>query len=146
MKIYQVGGSIRDEYLGITSKDRDWVVVGSSPEAMIAAGYKPVGEDFPVFLHPETAEEYALARTEKKIAHGYKGFEFYCSPDVTLEEDLMRRDLTVNAIARDHEGNIYDPFNGIEDLNNKVLRHTSCLLYTSPSPRDEQSSRMPSSA
>ena len=94
---------------------------------MIAAGYKPIGEDFPVFLHPETGEEYALARTEKKIAHGIiKGtFEFYCSPDVTLEEDLMRRDLTVNAMARDHEGNIYDPFNGIEDLNNKVLRHTS---------------------
>lgn len=132
MKIYQVGGSIRDEYLGITSKDRDWVVVGSSPETMIAAGYKPVGEDFPVFLHPETAEEYALARTEKKIAHGYKGFEFYCSPDVTLEEDLMRRDLTVNAIARDHEGNIYDPFNGIEDLNNKVLRHTSEAFIEDP--------------
>ena len=133
MKIYQVGGSIRDEYLGITSKDRDWVVVGSSPEAMIAAGYKPIGEDFPVFLHPETAEEYALARTEKKIAHGYKGFEFYYSPDVTLEEDLMRRDLTVNAIARDHEGNIYDPFNGIEDLNNKVLRHTSEAFIEDPS-------------
>ena len=97
---------------------------------MIATGYKPIGEDFPVFLHPETAEEYALARTEKKM-HTAKCFEFYCSPDATLEEDLMRRDLTVNA-RLDHEGNIYDPFNGIEDLNNKVLRHTSKAFIEDP--------------
>ena len=132
MKVYLVGGAVRDKLLGIPVKEKDWVVVGSTPQEMKDKGYKQVGKDFPVFINPKTGEEYALARTVKKIAHGYKGFEFYCSPDVTLEEDLKRRDLTVNAIARDHEGNIYDPFNGIEDLNNKVLRHTSKAFIEDP--------------
>src|SRR5512144_165400 len=101
MKVYQVGGSVRDELLGLPVQDRDWVVVGSSPEEMQRLGYKPVGRDFPVFLHPQTHEEYALARTERKVARGYKGFTVHASPEVTLAQDLARRDLTINAMARD---------------------------------------------
>ena len=108
MKIYLVGGAVRDKKLGIPVKDRDYLVVGSTPEEMIKLGYKPIGKNFPVFLHPKTNEEYALARTEKKIGKGYHGFEFYTSPTVTLEEDLMRRDITINAIAEDDDGNILD--------------------------------------
>ena len=106
MKIYLVGGAVRDKILGLPVKDRDYVVVGSSPEEMIKLGYKPIGKNFPVFLHPETQEEYALARTEKKIGKGYHGFEFFTSPNVTLKQDLSRRDITINAIAEDDNGNI----------------------------------------
>ena len=112
MKIYCVGGAVRDELMGLPVKDRDYVVVGATPEEMVGQGYKPVGRDFPVFLHPQTHEEYALARTERKTARGYHGFEFHAAPDVTLEQDLARRDLTINAIARDADGRIIDPFNG----------------------------------
>ena len=110
MKIYRVGGSVRDELLGRPVVDRDWVVVGATPEILIASGYKPVGRDFPVFLHRETGEEYALARTERKHGRGYRGFEFFASPDVTLAEDLARRDLTINAMARDEQGALIDPY------------------------------------
>ena len=123
MKIYAVGGSVRDELLGLPVQDRDHVVVGATPEEMIAAGYRPVGADFPVFLHPKTHEEYALARTERKTAAGYKGFVFHASPEVTLEEDLQRRDLTINAIAKDANGHLIDPFGGAEDVKRGVLRH-----------------------
>src|SRR6516225_5933820 len=131
MKVYQVGGSLRDELLGLPVQDRDWVVVGADPDAMTRAGYRAVGADFPVFLHPETQEEYALARTERKTAAGYHGFQFYYSPNVTLEEDLARRDLTVNAMARevtpdgDLIGPVIDPFNGQADLQARVFRHVS---------------------
>src|SRR6185312_13809539 len=124
MKTYIVGGAVRDEMLGLPVQDRDYVVVGATPEQMIAQGFTPVGKDFPVFLHPKTHEEYALARTERKTALGYKGFEFYTSPDVTLEDDLIRRDLTINAMARDQEnGTLADPFGGQADLKAKVFRH-----------------------
>ena len=175
MQVYLVGGAVRDELLGIAVKDKDFVVVGSTPEEMIAAGFKPVGKDFPVFLHPKTHDEYALARTERKTAKGYKGFVVHASPEVTLEEDLARRDLTINAIAKDSTGKFIDPYNGLADIQSKTLRHVSdafaedpvrilraarlsarfqdfslapetnqlmqqmvasCLLYTSPSPRD----------
>ena len=119
MKIYQVGGSLRDELLGLPVADRDWVVVGASPQQMVDAGFRPVGRDFPVFLHPRTHEEYALARTERKTAPGYKGFAFHSAPDVTLEEDLARRDFTVNAMARDADdpsSSIVDPYCGRIDL------------------------------
>jgi tRNA nucleotidyltransferase/poly(A) polymerase len=132
MKIYQVGGSIRDELLGEIPKDKDWLVVGSSPEEMIAAGYKPIGKDFPVFIHPISKEEYALARTEKKSGYGYKGFTFYFGKDVTLEEDLSRRDFTINAIAKDPDGKLIDPFNGIEDIERKVFRHVSDAFLEDP--------------
>ncbi|RTL51347.1 MAG: multifunctional CCA addition/repair protein [Rhodocyclaceae bacterium] len=132
MKIYSVGGAVRDELLGLPVQDKDWVVVGATPEAMVAAGYLPVGKDFPVFLHPETREEYALARTERKTAPGYKGFVFHTDPDVTLEEDLIRRDLTVNAIAKDEAGNIYDPHGGRRDLAARVLRHVSAAFAEDP--------------
>jgi tRNA nucleotidyltransferase (CCA-adding enzyme) len=132
MKIYAVGGSVRDELLGLAVEDRDFVVVGSTPEEMVRLGYKPVGKDFPVFLHPETHEEYALARTERKTARGYKGFKVYAAPDVTLEEDLKRRDLTINAIARDAQGKIIDPFNGAADLKKGVLRHVSPAFMEDP--------------
>ena len=125
MKIYLVGGALRDKFLNIPVKDKDFVVVGSSPEEMIKNGYKPIGKDFPVFLHPKTKEEYALARTEKKIGVGYHGFKFYTSPQVSLEEDLKRRDLTINAIAQDENGKIYDPYNGQIDIKKRVLRHVS---------------------
>ncbi|HSE02467.1 MAG TPA: multifunctional CCA tRNA nucleotidyl transferase/2'3'-cyclic phosphodiesterase/2'nucleotidase/phosphatase, partial [Burkholderiales bacterium] len=125
MKIYCVGGAVRDELLGLPVKDRDYVVVGATPEQMVQQGFKPVGKDFPVFLHPATHEEYALARTERKTARGYHGFEFHTAPDVTLEQDLARRDLTINAIARDADGRIIDPFKGAADLKAGVLRHVS---------------------
>ena len=132
MKIYQVGGAVRDKLLGLPVKDRDWLVVGGAPEEMLALGYKPVGKDFPVFLHPETHEEYALARTERKTAPGYKGFVFNTSPEVTLEEDLQRRDITINAIAEDEDGNIIDPFHGRVDLKQGILRHVSPAFVEDP--------------
>ncbi len=132
MKIYQVGGAIRDELLGLPVKDRDYVVVGASPDDMVKQGYKPVGRDFPVFLHPRTHEEYALARTERKTARGYRGFEFHAAPDVTLEQDLARRDLTINAIARDADGRVIDPHHGADDLKAGVLRHVSPAFAEDP--------------
>ena len=116
MKIYEVGGAVRDTLLDKKAKDKDWVVVGSSPEEMISNGFKPIGKDFPVFLHPTSKEEYALARTERKTGHGYHGFNFYYGKEVTLEEDLLRRDLTINAIAKDSDGNIIDPYRGRDDI------------------------------
>ena len=132
MEIFQVGGSVRDELMGVQPKDRDWVVVNSSPEEMEKDGFKPIGKDFPVFLHPETNEEYALARTEKKSGVGYKGFEFYFDSSVTLEEDLKRRDFTINSIAKDQNGNIIDPFNGKLDVEKKIFRHTSSAFVEDP--------------
>jgi len=132
MKIYTVGGAVRDELLGLPVKDRDHVVVGATPAEMVRLGYKPVGREFPVFLHPDTHEEYALARTERKVARGYHGFEFYAAPDVTLEQDLARRDLTINALARDEAGKLIDPFNGRADLEAGVLRHTSEAFAEDP--------------
>lgn len=133
MKIYAVGGQVRDEILGRKIHDRDYVVVGSSVEEMLSLGYTQVGAAFPVFLHPETKEEYALARTERKVGKGHKGFETFFSPDVTLEEDLARRDLTINAMAKDIEtGEIIDPFNGQKDLQDKVLRHTTDAFMDDP--------------
>jgi tRNA nucleotidyltransferase (CCA-adding enzyme) len=132
MKIYLVGGAVRDKILGIPVKDRDYLVVGSTPEEMVKLGYKPIGKDFPVFLHPKTKEEYALARTERKVGKGYHGFKFYTSPNVTLQEDLRRRDITINAIAEDEEGNIYDPFNGKDDIKNKIIRHVSDAFIEDP--------------
>src|SRR2546427_10576194 len=123
MKIYRVGGSVRDELLGRTVADHDYVVVGATPEAMRDLGFRPVGKDFPVFLHPKTHEEYALARTERKSGRGYKGFTVYATPDVSLEEDLKRRDLTINAMAKDEDGKLIDPFGGKKDLEAGVLRH-----------------------
>lgn len=132
MKTYLVGGGVRDQLLGRPVKDRDWVVVGSSPEEMIALGYQLVGKDFPVFLHPDTKEEYALARTERKTAPGYAGFKFHADAHVTLEEDLKRRDLTINAIAEDADGQIIDPHHGKEDLTNRILRHVSPAFAEDP--------------
>ena len=132
MKIYQVGGAVRDKLLNRSVSDRDWVVTGSTPEEMIAGGYKPVGKDFPVFLHPETREEYALARTERKSGKGYKGFVFHTSPEITIEEDLARRDLTINALAEDENGNLIDPFNGVKDLEDGILRHVSSAFVEDP--------------
>jgi tRNA nucleotidyltransferase (CCA-adding enzyme) len=132
LEVYLVGGAVRDELLGREVKDRDWVVVGATPEDMVERGYKPVGQDFPVFLHPETREEYALARKERKTAPGYKGFAFEFSPQVSLRDDLLRRDLTINAMARDRDGNIIDPFGGRRDLENGVLRHVSPAFAEDP--------------
>ena len=132
MKIYEVGGAVRDALLNEEAKDKDWVVVGSSPEEMAANGFRPIGKDFPVFLHPETNEEYALARTEKKSGQGYHGFNFYFGKEVTLEEDLSRRDLTINAMARDDDGKIIDPFGGRKDLENKIFRHVSDAFSEDP--------------
>ncbi|MHB1116833.1 multifunctional CCA addition/repair protein [Sideroxydans sp.] len=132
MQVYCVGGAVRDCLLGLPVQDHDWVVVGSTPEEMEARGFKPVGSDFPVFLHPDTHEEYALARTERKTAAGYKGFNIYASPDVTLEQDLLRRDFTVNAIAQDEHGNLIDPHNGQADLKAGVLRHVSDAFAEDP--------------
>jgi tRNA nucleotidyltransferase (CCA-adding enzyme) len=126
------GGAVRDELLGLPVKDRDYVVVGATPESLVRLGYKPVGRDFPVFLHPETKEEYALARTERKTARGYHGFEFHAAPDVTLEQDLARRDLTINAMARAADGTLVDPFDGQSDLRNGVLRHVSAAFEEDP--------------
>ncbi len=132
MKIFIVGGALRDELLGLEVKDKDFVVVGSTPEAMLDAGYKSVGKDFPVFLHPKTHEEYALARTERKTAKGYKGFVVHAAPDVTLEQDLSRRDFTINAIAKSDDGKLIDPFNGVADIQAKVLRHVSDAFVEDP--------------
>ncbi len=131
-RVFRVGGSVRDEMLGRPDADRDFVVVGATPELMIASGYRPVGRDFPVFLHPETHEEYALARTERKHGRGYRGFEFFASPDVTLDEDLARRDLTINAMARGDDGVLVDPFGGADDLAAGVLRHVSAAFAEDP--------------
>ena len=132
MQVYLVGGAVRDELLGLAVKDKDYVVVGSTPAAMLAAGYKSVGKDFPVFLHPQTHDEYALARTERKVAQGYKGFLVQASIDVTLEEDLARRDLTVNAIAKDALGQLIDPYQGCADLQAKIFRHVSPAFAEDP--------------
>jgi tRNA nucleotidyltransferase (CCA-adding enzyme) len=132
MQTYMVGGAVRDALLGLPVNDRDWVVVGATPQAMIAGGYLPVGKDFPVFLHPQTREEYALARTERKTARGYHGFAFHAEPDVTLEQDLARRDLTINAMAQDESGRLIDPFGGQADLQQRVLRHVTLSFREDP--------------
>jgi len=132
VKTYAVGGAVRDELLGLAVQDRDYVVVGATPEEMVRRGFRPVGADFPVFLHPETHEEHALARTERKTAPGYKGFTFHASPEVTLEEDLRRRDLTINAMARSEEGALVDPYGGEADLRAGVLRHVSDAFAEDP--------------
>jgi tRNA nucleotidyltransferase (CCA-adding enzyme) len=132
MKIYEVGGAVRDALLGQTIKERDWVVVGSSAEELLALGYRPVGKDFPVFLHPRSGEQYALARTERKIGPGYTGFAFDTSAEVTLQQDLARRDLTINAMAKDDDGQIIDPWGGRKDLANRLLRHVSTAFREDP--------------
>lgn len=142
MQIYKVGGAVRDRLLGIPVTDIDRVVVGATTEEMLAQGFRPVGADFPVFLHPKTGEEYALARTERKSGRGYGGFTFHASPEVTLEEDLIRRDLTINAMAEDDQQNLTDPYHGQRDLEARILRHVSprspkipceyCVLHASP--------------
>lgn len=132
MKSYLVGGAVRDRLLGLPIKDKDWVVVGATPQQMLNAGYQQVGRDFPVFLHPESHEEYALARTERKSGSGYTGFTCYAAPDVTLEQDLLRRDLTVNALAEDSDGTIIDPYGGQRDLQQRILRHVSPAFAEDP--------------
>jgi tRNA nucleotidyltransferase (CCA-adding enzyme) len=132
MKIYLVGGAVRDTLLGYPFHERDWVVVGARAEELLALGYQPVGKDFPVFLHPDSKEEYALARTERKTAAGYTGFDCYASPEVTLEQDLQRRDLSINAMAQDDDGSIIDPYGGQQDLANKLLRHVSPAFTEDP--------------
>ncbi len=132
MKIYIVGGAVRDELLGRTIADRDYVVVGATPQAMLEKGFRPVGKDFPVFLHPGTNEEYALARTERKTGHGYHGFAFHAAPDVTLDDDLARRDLTINAMARAADGTLVDPFHGQRDLEAGILRHVGPAFAEDP--------------
>jgi tRNA nucleotidyltransferase (CCA-adding enzyme) len=132
MEIYTVGGAVRDELLGLPVKDRDYVVVGATPEDMVRQGYQPVGKDFPVFLHPKTHDEYALARTERNTARGYRGFQVYASPEVTLEQDLARRDLTINAIAKDSHGQLTDPYGGMADLQAGILRHVSPAFVEDP--------------
>jgi len=132
MEIYLVGGAVRDRLLGLPVREKDWVVVGASPHDMLDQGFKQVGKDFPVFLHPETKDEYALARTERKTGHGYKGFAFHTSTDVTLEQDLRRRDLTINAMAEAPDGTLVDPYHGQQDLNAGVLRHVSSAFAEDP--------------
>lgn len=132
MKTYLVGGAVRDQLLNLPVKDHDWVVVGASPAEMLDQGFKQVGADFPVFLHPKTQEEYALARTERKQGHGYQGFAVDFGPEITLEEDLLRRDLTINAMAQDSDGNVVDPYNGKKDLENRLLRHVSEAFIEDP--------------
>lgn len=132
MKIYLVGGAVRDQLLGVDYHDSDYVVVGATPDALLAKGFQQVGSDFPVFLHPETKEEYALARTERKSGSGYNGFSCYSEPDVTLEQDLLRRDLTINAIAKSETGELVDPYGGQRDIENKVLRHVSDAFVEDP--------------
>ena len=132
MDIYLVGGAVRDGLLGLSGSDRDWVVVGATPQRMLDQGFEPVGRDFPVFLHPHTHEEYALARTERKTAPGYRGFVVHAAPDVTLEQDLSRRDLTINAMAQDAQGRIIDPFGGQRDLQARVLRHVTDAFREDP--------------
>ena len=131
-KTYLVGGAVRDRLLGRASADRDWVVVGSTPEQMVARGFRPVGRDFPVFIDPSTGEEHALARTERKSGRGYHGFAFQASPEVTLEDDLRRRDLTINAIAQAPDGTLIDPFGGVQDLERRLLRHVSPAFAEDP--------------
>ena len=132
MKIYLVGGAVRDGLLRLPVKDKDWVVVGATPQEMLDAGYQQVGKDFPVFLHPQSREEYALARTERKSGQGYTGFTCYAAPDVTLEQDLLRRDLTINAIAQDEHGEFIDPYNGRADIEKRLLRHVSPAFNEDP--------------
>ena len=132
MKIYRVGGAVRDKLLNYPSQENDWVVVGATPEKMTQLGYLPVGSDFPVFIHASTGEEYALARTERKSGHGYGGFTFHAAADVSLEEDLVRRDLTINAMAEDDDGQLYDPYQGQVDLDKKILRHVSEAFTEDP--------------
>ena len=132
MQTYMVGGAVRDALLGLPVNDHDWVVVGATPQEMISAGYLPVGKDFPVFLHPQSREEYALARTERKTARGYHGFAFHAEPNVTLEQDLARRDLTINAMAQDPAGRLIDPYGGRADLENRVLRHVTVAFREDP--------------
>jgi tRNA nucleotidyltransferase (CCA-adding enzyme) len=132
VKSYLVGGAVRDALLGLPVREKDWVVVGAAPEDMAAAGYRPVGKDFPVFLHPQTKEEHALARTERKSGRGYHGFTFHTGAEVTLEEDLIRRDLTVNAMARDDDGTLVDPYGGQRDLQARLLRHVSPAFAEDP--------------
>ena len=132
MQTYMVGGAVRDALLGLPVNDHDWVVVGATPQEMISGGFLPVGKDFPVFLHPQTREEYALARTERKTARGYHGFAFHAEPHVTLDQDLARRDLTVNAIAQDEAGRLIDPFDGRGDLRDRVLRHVTLAFREDP--------------
>lgn len=132
MQLYKVGGAVRDRLLGLPVSDIDWLVVGSTPEQMLEQGYRAVGADFPVFLHPQTGEEYALARTERKTGHGYGGFSFYAAPDVSIEQDLQRRDLTINAMAEDTHGHIHDPYGGQQDLQQRILRHVSPAFAEDP--------------
>ncbi|WP_271273105.1 hypothetical protein [Aliamphritea hakodatensis] len=132
MQVYLVGGAVRDKLLGYPVYDRDWVVVGASPEIMLQQGFRPVGQDFPVFIHKDSGEEYALARTERKSGKGYTGFQYHASPDVTLEEDLLRRDLTINAMAESADGQIIDPYNGQQDLQQRILRHVSPAFAEDP--------------
>src|SRR5699024_5548929 len=132
LDVYMVGGAVRDDLLGVATGDRDWVVVGASPDQMLSRGFIPVGADFPVFLHPVTKEEYALARTERKSGRGYKGFTFYTGSDVTLEDDLSRRDLTINAIARNLQGELIDPYGGVKDLQARILRHVGPAFSEDP--------------
>ena len=132
METYLVGGAVRDKLLGVPTKDRDWVVIGASPSGMKELGYRQVGRDFPIFLHPETKEEYALARTELKTGSGHTAFDFNISSKVTLEDDLKRRDLTINSMAEDHNGNLIDPFGGLSDIESKLLRHVSDAFIEDP--------------
>jgi tRNA nucleotidyltransferase (CCA-adding enzyme) len=132
MQIYLVGGAVRDEQLGVPHKERDWCVVGATADELVALGYRRVGKDFPVFLHPESGEEYALARTERKTAPGYHGFDFDCSPSVSIEDDLLRRDLTINAIAKDNDGKLVDPYGGMRDIELRLLRHVSDAFAEDP--------------
>lgn len=132
MKVYLVGGAVRDKLLNLSVKDKDWLVVSATPQQMLDAGYQQVGKDFPVFLHPKSQEEYALARTERKSGQGYTGFTCYAAPDVTLEQDLLRRDLTINAIVEDEHGTLTDPYGGLDDLKNRVLRHVSPAFNEDP--------------
>ncbi len=132
MEVYLVGGAVRDEQLGLPVRERDWCVVGATPDDLKGLGYKQVGKDFPVFLHPESGEEYALARTERKTGSGYHGFTFHTSPDVTINQDLTRRDLTINAMAVDSDGNLLDPCNGLADIKSKTLRHVSAAFREDP--------------
>ena len=132
MQVYLVGGAVRDQLLNYPFHERDWVVVGATPQQLLDLNYQQVGKDFPVFLHPDTKEEYALARTERKSGKGYAGFECYSAPNVTLEDDLQRRDLTINAIAQDQNGNLVDPYNGQQDIQQKVLRHVSDAFTEDP--------------
>src|SRR5687767_8987331 len=132
MKVYEVGGAVRDALLGLPVTERDWVVVGASADELEAQGFRRVGKDFPVFLHPRSGEEYALARTERKTAPGYTGFAFHADPGVTLEEDLERRDFTINAIAEDEQGALVDPFGGVRDIEARLLRHVSPAFAEDP--------------